>query len=233
MYAPVVPALAEHHRLIVPDLRGMGASRILPGPYTPVQQAADLAELLRRLDVSRAAVLGTSQGGPVSMQLLHDHSNVVGRLILVCTYAYNLESIREKIEGFLVPWIMRFVGPRRIGEMMRTGNPTGGKRMTPEQGRWISAMVAGTPRQTAIPLAKGLVAFDGRPWLSQIKVPTLIVAGTHDEAVPPHHARLLAKGIADPRLVEIQGAGHLAVITNPDEFVQIVEDWLTETEPPR
>ena len=103
MYAPVVPALAEHHRLIVPDLRGMGASRILPGPYTPVQQAADLAELLRRLDVSRAAVLGTSQGGPVSMQLLHDHSDVVGRLILVCTYAYNLESIREKIEGSSCP----------------------------------------------------------------------------------------------------------------------------------
>jgi len=37
MFAPIVPALARRHRLVIPDLRGHGVSASLPGPYTPTQ----------------------------------------------------------------------------------------------------------------------------------------------------------------------------------------------------
>ncbi len=74
MYAPIVPALARTRRLIIPDLRGQGASASLPGPYTPEQLTTDLAGLLRHLRLSRAAVLGYSEGGPIALQLVHDQS---------------------------------------------------------------------------------------------------------------------------------------------------------------
>src|SRR5262245_43649267 len=69
MFAPIVPDLAKHHRLIMPDLRGSGKSRHLPPPYTVRQQAADVAHLLDHLGIAAADVLGYSQGGPVAQQL--------------------------------------------------------------------------------------------------------------------------------------------------------------------
>ena len=42
---------------------------------------------------------------------------------------------------------------------------------------------------------RGLVTFDSRPWLGEIGAPTLVVGGTHDEAVPRHHFDTLVGGI--------------------------------------
>jgi pimeloyl-ACP methyl ester carboxylesterase len=117
MYAPIVPALARSYRLLIPDLRGQGASASLPGPYTPEQLTTDLAGLLRHLGLRRAAVLGYSQGGPIALQLVHDRPDLVGRLILVCSYAFNMASRRERFEGRLVPWMFRILGPRLIGQV--------------------------------------------------------------------------------------------------------------------
>src|SRR5262245_663834 len=61
MYQPVLPALATHYRVIVPDLRGHGRSGALPGPYGVEQLARDLAQLLDDLQVDAAHILGYSQ----------------------------------------------------------------------------------------------------------------------------------------------------------------------------
>src|SRR5512135_1859477 len=60
MFQPVLPALATHHRVIVPDLRGHGRSGTLPGPYNVEQLAGDLAQLLDDLQVDAADILGYS-----------------------------------------------------------------------------------------------------------------------------------------------------------------------------
>ena len=99
MFASVAEDLATDHQLVIPDLRGQGRSGHLPGPYTARDLSEDLAALLQRLDISRATVLGYSQGGPIAQQLAHDHPQLVGRLVLACTYAYNMASLREKMEG--------------------------------------------------------------------------------------------------------------------------------------
>jgi len=54
MFDPVADALARHHRLIIPDLRGSGKSRHLPPPLSAKQQAEDLARLLDYLDIQSA-----------------------------------------------------------------------------------------------------------------------------------------------------------------------------------
>ncbi len=228
MFAPIVPALARSHRLVIPDLRGQGASGSLPGPFTPQQLTNDLAGLLRNLGLRRAAVLGYSQGGPIAMQLLHDHPDLVGRLILVCTYAFNMATRRERFEGRLAPWMFRILGPRRMGQMIK--GALGGTPLTKEQAEWIAALVAETPRKAAVRLAQGAMAFDGRSWLANIGVPSLVITGAEDKAVPVHHGAMLARGIPGAHLVEVAGAGHFLICTHPQELVQIVEDWFGQTE---
>src|SRR5574342_386370 len=81
MYQPVLPALATHYRVIVPDLRGHGHSGALPGPYSVEQLARDLAQLLDDLQVDAADILGYSQGGAVAQQFAHDYPRLVRGLV--------------------------------------------------------------------------------------------------------------------------------------------------------
>ena len=68
MYQEVLPALAMHYCLVVPDLRGHGRSSALGGPYSVEQLEGDLAQLLDYLHIDSAHILGYSQGGAVAQQ---------------------------------------------------------------------------------------------------------------------------------------------------------------------
>src|SRR6478609_140288 len=56
---------------------------------------------------------------------------------------------------------------------------------------------------------------DTRGSLSQINVPTLVIAGEEDGVTPPQESEILAKGISDSTLSLIPGAGHFSMLENP------------------
>jgi pimeloyl-ACP methyl ester carboxylesterase len=223
MFEPVIDRFAIRHRVIVPDLRGHGRSRRLPGPYTAVQLASDLSRLLDHLGIDTVAVLGYSHGGAIAQQLVLDRPKRCSRLVLVCTYAYNMASLREKLEGRLVPLLLRILGMRRFAEMVIS---IGAKELGKERHDWFVDLIADQDRKLMLSAWKEMIAFDSRRRLTEIKCPTLIVAGSNDRAVPFHHARMLHEGIADSRLAVVDGAGHTVLWTHSDELVRITEDFL-------
>src|SRR5919198_5814990 len=103
MFEPVIDHFAARHHVIVPDLRGHGRSRGLSPPYMAAQLAADLARLLDHLQIDSAAVLGYSQGGAIAQQLVLDYPTRCDRLVLACTYAFNMATPRE--------WLQRHTPP--------------------------------------------------------------------------------------------------------------------------
>jgi 3-oxoadipate enol-lactonase len=224
MFEPALDRFAAFHRVIVPDLRGHGRSRLLPPPYTARQLAADLAGLLRQLGVASAAVLGYSQGGAIAQQLALDWPERCSRLVLGCTYAYNMASPREWVEGHMTPFLLRLLGPRRFAEFVVS---QGAKELSNERAAWLVDLMANQERRLMAAAWRATMAFDSRPRLAEITCPTLIVAGSIDQAVPMHHAQMLHKGIVGSHLVVIEGAGHTLIWTHPDEFVRITEDFLT------
>jgi 3-oxoadipate enol-lactonase len=226
MFAPVAEQLAVSRQLLIPDLPGHGRSASVPGPHTPQRVAKTLADLLSGLQIEQATVLGYSQGGPIALQLAHGYPGMVNRLMLVCTFAFNRLSRREWVEGLFIPWIFQLIGPRRLGGMVRRRPAMmGGKALTGAQADLIAAVIAHTPRAAAGAWARAAMAFDGRGWLAEIEVPTLVVAGVEDVAVPVHHASMLAHGIPGAVLREIPDAGHLLIYTHPTELLAIVEEW--------
>lgn len=225
MYQPVLPPLAMHYRVIVPDLRGHGRSSALPGPYSVEQLARDLAQLLDDLQVDAAHVLGYSQGGAVAQQFAHDYPKRVRGLVLGCTYAYNMLSRRERLEGMLAPWFVRILGMRRLARLLFSG-VGGGPRMAPETARWLEEILAANDTGRMVAAVEAMKAFDSRPWLHQITCPTLVIAGAEDTAVPLAHAHMLAHGIPGAQLRVIDGAGHTLIWTHTEIFVQVVEEFL-------
>jgi 3-oxoadipate enol-lactonase len=82
---PLIHALSAGSRVIALDNRGAGGSSKPQGPYTIEQMAEDAAELMARLGLPRAHVLGISMGGRIAMTLALDHPGLVDRLVLVST----------------------------------------------------------------------------------------------------------------------------------------------------
>jgi len=230
MFEPIVEPLAKHHRLIIPDLRGSGRSRHLPPPYSVRQQAADLSKLLEHLGIATTDAFGYSQGGSVVQQLALDFIEKVNRLILSNTYAYNMASFREKLEGHLVPLLIRFLGMRLFAKsVVSLGLRQVLKRVPKERAvrvmNLMNLMAEQDPGITAL-VWKEAMDFDSRARLKEIKCPTLIVAGAHDNAVPLHHAKMLHDGIAGSKLVVIEDAGHALIWTHPDELLWAVNEFL-------
>lgn len=78
----VIPDLAADHRVLVPDLRGLGWSSAPPdGPYDKRSLAADVAGLLDAEQLDRVSVFGHDWGGIVAFHLALDHPDRVERLV--------------------------------------------------------------------------------------------------------------------------------------------------------
>lgn len=223
MFDPVLDHFAAHHRVIVPDLRGHGRSRGLPPPYTTARLAADLADLLDHLGIASATVLGYSQGGAIAQQLALDHPKQCSRLVLACTFAYNMATTSEWIEGQLTPALINLLGLKRVAHL---AGSQAMDQLSKEQAEWLAGLIAGQDKKLMVKAWRETMRFDSRPRLAEIRCPVLVIAGEKDKGVPIHHARMLHAGIPGSQLVIIPGADHALLFTHPVEFLQAVDRFL-------
>lgn len=223
MFEPVVGHFATRHRVIVPDLRGHGRSRALPPPYAATQLASDLSQLLDHLGIDSTAVLGYSQGGAIAQQMVLDFPNRCDRLVLACTFAFNMATYRERVEGHFLPLLLRVLGIRLSAKLIVS-------RAAPQLGReradWLAALMADQDRKAMVSAWKETMAFDSRRRLAEIACPTLVIAASNDQAVPIHHAKMLHDGVAGSQLVIIDDADHALIWTHSDEFERVTDDFL-------
>jgi 3-oxoadipate enol-lactonase len=230
MFRWLAEPLAVRFRLIIPDLPGHGRSATIPGPYTVKAMADRVAAALEGRGAREAHVMGYSLGGTVAQQLAHDSPHLVRSLALVATYAYNTATVRERIEGWLTPHLVRLLGMRRLAGLVARPGTGGGPPLAPDQIRWLRDMLAGSGVAAMAQAAAELSRFDSRPWLNELRVPTIVVSGGRDSAVPAHHAAMLAEGIAGARTAVIEEAGHTMVWTHRDRLAEILESWWDEAE---
>ena len=229
MFEPVLDHFAARYRVIVPDLRGHGRSRGLPPPYGAEQMALDLSELLDRLEVDAAAVLGYSHGGAVAQQFALDHGRRCTQLVLACTYAFNLSSFRERLEGRVAPLLIRALGMRRFANLVFS---VGVEGSTKQRRDWLASLIAGQNRDQMILAWKAAMAFDSRQRLGEIRCPTLVLAGERDTGVPLHHARMLHQGIDGAQLEIVTGGSHGLIWTHTDQFLGKVDGFFDNPERP-
>ena len=223
MFEPVIEHLAIRHRVIVPDLRGHGRSRGLPPPYTAAQLASDLSHLLDHLGIGSTAVLGYSQGGAIAQQLVLDYRKRCDRLVLACTYAFNMATFRESLGGHLFPLFLQVLGIRRMAKIVFS---LGAKHLSKERADWLAGIMANQNEKLMVCAWREAMAFDSRCRLGEIGCPTLVIAGSNDDAVPIHHAKMLHDGIAGSQLVIIDGADHALLWTHPDELARVTDEFL-------
>lgn len=223
MFQPLLPRLSARYQTIVPDLRGHGNSRRLPGPDGVDRLAADVVNLLDILGVGSCFILGYANGGAVAQQIAREHPARVRGLALVCSYARGAATLREQIEARVRPELYRLLGSRGMSALAARQAP-------PAESAFVRGVLAANSGERVAPVARALLGFDSRAWLPQVRCPSLVVAGARDTSAPPHHARELARLLPNARLSVLPDAGHWLVKTHADELLGVVLPWLNEQE---
>lgn len=228
VFQPLIAALAARYQLIIPDLRGHGHSRRLPGPDSVARLAADVEDLLDLLGQRSCVVLGHATGGAVAQQLAHDYPERVRSLALVCAYARSAVTLREQIESRLRPELFRLLGAHGMALLAaQVGCPRG---VDDADFAFVREIIAANDGRRVAPVARALLTFDSRPWLAMLACPTLVVAGGADVFAPPPYAHELAEGIPHAQLHVIPRAGHWLMRSHAGALLDILLPWLAAQE---
>ncbi len=226
MFAPLTRLLMNRYHLIIPDLRGHGKSSNVPGPYDVPHLAEDLGDVLRETGHHQVAVLGYSHGGAVAQQLARSRPDAVARLMLVCTYACNASTIKEHLEAEFLSLLLTFLSPKTIGKLIIRQSKTyagGDVGLSLDQVRWLRGLIAENDRRPMRAATRGMITFDSRGWLNELRMPTVVIAGAGDLAVPRHHFDTLLKGIHGATGHAIDHAGHTLMWTHTRELAEIID----------
>lgn len=209
--------LAEHFTLIRYDKRGTGLSDRHVKDFGLEPRLLDLDALIERLKLTRYALRGMSEGGPVAIAHAVRHPDRVSHLILQGTYAHLGKSPTTDALIALVTaeWGL---GSATMANLFV---PSATKE---QQDMFVRYQREGANREDAAAMLAANVAEDVRDILSQVQAPTLVIHSETDKAVPFQHARRLAGGIPNATLTTYKG-DH-APLGGYDQLVNAVIDFV-------
>ena len=233
----LVPALERTHEVITIDLPGFGESD-RPAPsvfgYDAAAFAGVVDEVLARLGVPRAAVLGHSMGGGVALAVAARSPERVERLVLVSPAVYTLPVpalARLVMTPVVGPLLWKHAFTRgELKRQMRTQHFRDARAITDElvDHVWSRFRRAGGP-EAAYAVARWLSSLQsstGEPM--RVRAPTLLVWGDEDRMVPLEHARRLQGAIAGARLAIVPACGHNVHLERGDELLRQLQPFLAE-----
>lgn len=222
-WEPLIAALAETHRVIAFDNRGIGESDVPPGPYTARMMMSDAVAVLDAAGEQKAHVIGTSLGGMIAQELAAAYPDRVDRLILMSTTPGGEDAFpmpsgtveligraatmdpSEALRAFVENALDDPSDPDLVDQIMsyRLANPQ-------DPAGWQAQAAAGT-------------TFD--PGHLHIQAPTLVLHGTADRVVDVRNADLLGSRIPGARIETMPG-GHLMFWEDPAHVVGLIRSFL-------
>lgn len=230
-FARFLRRLASFARLILFDKRGTGLSDRVPIAQLPTleQRMDDLRTVMEAAGSSRAAILGVSEGGPMSALFSATYPDKTLALVMIGTYARRLRDADY-------PW-----GPTAeerthfFEEIQATwGGPVGIEERAPSVAHdlafrewWATYLRMGASPGAAIALTKMNADIDVRHVLPTVRVPSLVIHRTGDQLLSVEEGRYVASLIPGARFVELPGVDHLPFVGDQGEVLDEVEDFLT------
>ena len=224
--------LASFSRLILFDKRGTGLSdRIATGDRAPTleERMDDVRAVMDAAGSERAALLGVSEGGPLSILFAATYPERVQALALFGTFArlvaspdyphgIDPDNLRDLYDGFEEAWgegvALAFMAPMEEGEHVR---------------RWWARLerLSMTPGG-AVATMQLNEEIDVRDVLGQVQAPTLVLHRDND-VIGPENGRYIADRIAGARFVLLEGQAHFPAAGDADGVADEIEDFLTGT----
>jgi pimeloyl-ACP methyl ester carboxylesterase len=238
VYRRIAPRLAERFSVVVPDLRGIGASATATTGFDAPNVAEDIRQLSERLGLERPFVVGHDLGGIVAYSLARAHPDAVRGVMLIDAPVPGLDPW-DALECEL--WHMGFFMTPRLPEQLLAGRElafvrefTRGALQRPEAideaaaERYAAAYTgeerlgAGLGYYRAFPAAKA----DNRARRDPTDLPLVLVGSDHGFAaqLPTLSAALAEHGWRNVTERVVERAGHYVLDDQPDAVSALIEE---------
>jgi pimeloyl-ACP methyl ester carboxylesterase len=220
----VLNAMARDYDVIAWNAPGYMLSDNLASPTPTNWQYADAAAaLLDALGIDSVFLAGSSFGSMIAASFAARHAKRVRRLALLgCSRGLkslpetertrSLDARKESIRDGALS-----MSAKRWQNLIAPNASETAKLLTQE------ALKATNPRGF-LQAAETINATDIVEFVGDITAPALVIVGKEDKINPPEISRVVADGIANSRLVELDGAGHLPKLECPDKVVRLLSE---------
>jgi pimeloyl-ACP methyl ester carboxylesterase/DNA-binding winged helix-turn-helix (wHTH) protein len=219
VWAPLFMRLAGQCRLVRYDERGNGLSDWDACDLSFEAFVRDLEAVVDAVGLERFALLGISQGAPVSIAYAVRHPERVSRLVLCGSFA---QGWRKRGNAADVARAEASIALIRDG--WGQDNPASRQIFTSlivpgatlEEMRWFNDLerVSASP-ENAIRLLHVIGDIDVTDLLPRVTVPTLVLHGRGDARVPFEHGLMVARAIPNARFVPLESKNHLILSHEP------------------
>jgi len=232
MWNPQIDVLAQDYQVIRYDLRGYGQS----SPATqPMSRRHELLAVMEALDIDKAILVGCSISGTTVIDFALDYPEKVIALIPVAATPSGFE-----LQGEPPAHIYEMFGALQQGDFetaseLQTRIWFDGMTRTPEQVDAALRQQVKGMNLNAVQRNTFLIA-DAEPLnpldppaitrLSEIDVPTLIIAGALDHPEIMRSATIMRDTIANAQMHILEQSAHLPNMEQADDFNRIVSDFL-------
>ena len=234
----VIPGLAEHYRVIVPDLRGAGWTDAPRTGYTRPQLLADLVALLDALELEKVRLMAHDWAAIVGFALCLERPGRVGQYISLSLPHPYLRFDPRLLAGFRHLWFQPVIAAPVLGPLvLGRGNQPVARHLfshfthptafSPEDLELFLAPLrdpdrarAGSSLYRRLILPEFVRILSGAYRDTRLRTPTLSLVGTEDPAVRPELISSADDHTDDLRMVFVDGASHYLVDDQPDVVVE-------------
>lgn len=234
--------LAREHRVYAPDLPGYGQSDKPDVIYNAEFYTAFLAHLLDAWQLPKVSLVGLSMGGAIALSFTLAHPERVARLVPVdpygimpkvawhrTSYLYVHSPLNEwsywlfRQSRSMVRWSLLaslISSPERLTDQLvddvfeASRDPQAGKAFSSFQRHDLTWNGLRTNYLDRLP---------------EIQAPTLFIHGEKDPAVPLIYAQQAHKRVAGSRLHVMPGCLHWPMRDRPEEFNQVLAEFLRDS----
>ncbi len=199
-----VAALEPHYRVIVMDSRGHGRSTRDARPFGYDLMATDVVGLMDQLKISKAAIVGWSDGAIIGLDIAIHHPERLDGLFAFAANS-NPSGVKDVNKS---PVFTAFI--QRASKEYETLSPT--------------------PREYQSFLAQITKMWNTQPFfdaeLGHIHLSVVIADADHDEAIKRENTLFMADHIPNAELLLLPGVSHFGFIQDPEQFTFAIEHFL-------
>jgi pimeloyl-ACP methyl ester carboxylesterase/DNA-binding CsgD family transcriptional regulator len=220
--------LASFSRLILFDKRGTGLSDPSSAAPSFTERMDDIRAVMDAAGSERAALLGVSEGGPLSVVFACTYPERTAALVIYGSYARWLSDVdypwgrsREQYVAFLASIDRAW----STGEWWSQHNPS---VLTDERYKawWARYLRAAASPGMAKDLVRMNAQIDVRQFLAHVRAPTLVLHRTNESWFDVGNARYLAERIPAAKLVELPGVDHVPWLGDAEQVLGEIEKFL-------
>ena len=202
-----IPALSDKFQVIVIDSRGQGRSTLSKAKLSYHAMAGDVLAVMDKLELAKAAFVGWSDGGEISLDIAIHHPDRVARLFIV---GANYDA---------------------KGSKPRSGRPSQAFNVYMAKCRADYQRLSKSPKRfdavvdAMLPVWRSPISFT-KDQLRGITAPTMVAVGEHDEIIQLDQIKEMSTLIPDAQLMVFADTSHFTLWQDPIAFNKALVEFL-------